>query len=214
MHHWLEFSLFCFTSLFTMVNPLGVIPVYTAITHDMPPTTAQKIASKASLTAVLTLVVFALGGRFIFQFFSISVDSLKIVGGVIFFLMGYEMLQARLSRLNHKENSPQSLSEFGQDIAITPLAIPMICGPGAITTAMLLMNATHSVGDQLIVFLMIGLLGMLTFVFLVSGKRIVALLGRNGNEILMRLMGLIVMVIAVEFFFAGLKGILSTIHFN
>ena len=94
----LAFGLFCFVSLFAMVEPLGIIPIYTAMTGHLPPEQQRSVAIRASLIAYLTLMLFTLLGQVIFSFFGISVNSLKVVGGIIFFLIGYEMLQARVSR--------------------------------------------------------------------------------------------------------------------
>ena len=198
-----EFALLSFVSLFTMVNPLGVAPIYVTMTSALTPREARRVALKASVTATLVLVLFAVGGRFIFRFFHISIDSLRIVGGILFFLIGYEMLQARLTRTKH---DAETTSEYIEDIAITPLGIPMIAGPGAITSVILLMNETGTMAHRAALFAAMGVVMLLTYAFLVGAKRVVSVLGPSGNKVLTRLMGLIVMVIAVEFFFAGLKG--------
>lgn len=198
-----EFALLSFVSLFTMVNPLGVVPVYVTMTGALTPAQARRVALKASVTATLVLAVFAVGGQLIFRFFHISIDSLRIVGGILFFLIGYEMLQARLTRTKH---DAESTSEYIEDIAITPLGIPMIAGPGAITSVILLMNESGTVAHRAALFAAMAIVMLLTYVFLVGAKRVVTALGPSGNKVLTRLMGLIVMVIAVEFFFAGLKG--------
>ena len=123
----LEFALLSFVSMFTMVNPVGVIPVYTAMTSKLSPHESHRVARKATLTAFAILLTFALTGQFIFRFFSISINSLRVVGGVIFFIMGYEMLQAHLSRTQFDD---EETHEYVNDISITPLGIPIICGPG------------------------------------------------------------------------------------
>ena len=156
--------------------------------------------------ALVTLVVFALAGQLIFQFFSISIDSLRIAGGVIFFMMGYDMLQAKIVRV--KMDDPAESKEYGNDIAVTPLAIPMICGPGAITNAIVLWSdATTPTLKIIMVAVMISVLGITLLALLGAGK-VVPWIGETGNKVMVRLMGLIVMVIAVEFFFAGLTPIL------
>ncbi len=144
----------------------------------------------------------------IFRFFSISADSLRIVGGIIFFLMGYEMLQARLTRTQYDD---ESTHEYINDISITPLGIPIICGPGAITSAILLMNESKSPFESGIVLGVILILMGLTYTLLMGAKQVTHLIGENGNKVMLRLMGLIVMVIAVEFFFSGLRPILREI---
>ncbi len=208
MNNILEFGLLAFTSIFTMVNPLGVIPVYTAMTNHLSGIEARKIAKKSVTIALIIMLVFAFGGRFIFEFFHISVNSLRIVGGIIFFMAGFDMLQARLLRT---KQSDESSIEFEKDIAITPLAIPMICGPGAITASIVMMNDAHLISHKLIVTAAIILVSLITLLILLSARRIILFLGDSGNKVLMRIMGLIVMVIAVEFLFSGLKPILRDI---
>lgn len=204
----LEFGLLSFTSIFTMINPLGVMPVFTSLTTGMDTREAKQVALKAVLTALFTLVLFAVSGRFIFDFFQISVNSLRVVGGIIFFMAGFDMLQARLIRT--KENSKPD-PDYGNDIAITPLGIPMICGPGAITAAIVLMNDADIFAEKIILLIAILLVLIITLLFLIGARKIMKLLGDSGNKVLMRIMGLIVMVIAVEFLFSGLKPILRDI---
>lgn len=202
----IEFSILCFVSMFTMTNPLGVVPVYTSFTAGLSHKESQTVALKAVLTAFVLLCLFALGGRMIFNFFSITIHSLKIVGGLIFLSMGWEMLQAKLNRPRQLD---ETKSQFIDDISITPLGIPMLCGPGAITNAIILMNSCENGAMVTVLFSALVLVMLLALLILVSGRKLLAILGDNGNKIMMRLMGLIVMVIAVEFFFAGLKPIVQ-----
>lgn len=203
-----EFALLAFASIFTMVNPIGVIPVYTAMTAKLTPQESRRVAFKAVLTAFIILMVFALTGRFIFLFFGISANSLRVVGGVIFFIMGYELLQARLTRTQFDDETPQ---DYASDIAITPLGIPVICGPGAIASVIILMDQANSAAESGIVLGCIVVILGLTHLLLLASKQVMHLIGENGNKVMMRLMGLIVMVIAVEFFFSGLRPILRDI---
>ena len=203
-----EFALLSFVSMFTMVNPLGVVPVYTAMTAKLSSQESHRVARKATFTALIILLAFALTGQWIFRFFSISVNSLRVVGGVIFFFMGYEMLQARLTRIQFDD---ETTHEYINDISITPLGIPIVCGPGAITTSILLMNESKSAMQSGIVLGIIILMMLLTYVLLLGSKQVTHLIGENGNKVMLRLMGLIVMVIAVEFFFNGLTPIVREI---
>lgn len=190
--------------MFTMVNPIGVVPVFTAMTAKLSPRESHRVARKATFTGAVILLAFALTGQWIFRFFSISVDSLRVVGGVIFFVMGYEMLQARLT---HTQFDDETTHEYINDISITPLGIPIICGPGAITTSILLMNESHTMMEQGVVLGIILGIMLLTYLLLIGAKQVTHVIGENGNKVMLRLMGLIVMVIAVEFFFAGLTPI-------
>lgn len=204
----LSFFLLAFTSFFTLINPLGVMPVFLTMTHGLSPRQRNAMATKAVIIATIALVAFAFGGKFLFQFFGISVNGLRIVGGIIFFYVGQDMLQARLVKTKVDE---KDLKEYISDISITPLAIPMICGPGAITNAIVLMNDSVTVMHRLILIATILLMGLLTLLVLLQSGYITKLLGETGNKVLMRLMGLIVMVIAVEFFISGARPIIRDI---
>lgn len=199
-----EFALLSFVSMFTMVNPVGVVPVFTAMTAKLSPHESHRVARKATITSLVILLAFALTGQWIFRFFSISANSLRVVGGVIFFIMGYEMLQARLTRTQFDD---ETTHEYINDISITPLGIPIICGPGAITTSILLMNESETTLQQGIVLGIIAGIMLFTYLLLLGAKQVTKFIGENGNKVMLRLMGLIVMVIAVEFFFAGLTPI-------
>ena len=203
-----QFALFSFVSLFTMVNPVGVIPVFTSMTSSLSQQQSRSVAIRASIISFIILLTFALTGQWIFRFFGISIDSLRIVGGVIFFLMGYEMLQARLTRTQYDD---EPTTEYMNDIALTPLGIPVICGPGAIATVIILMSQSQSTLEGGIVLGSIFTIILITCLFMLGAKRVMQFIGENGNKVMLRLMGLIVMVIAVEFFFSGLRPILREI---
>lgn len=198
------FALLCFTSFFTLINPLGTMPIFMTMTSQLTDQQRNATARKASIVAFVTLVIFALSGQLLFNFFGISVNSFRVAGGVIFFLMGMDMLQARLGSVKIKASEVKS---YVNDISVTPLAIPMICGPGALTNSIVLMEDAGTTAHKAVLFGAIFLVMLITYVVLLSAGRIIRLLGETGNNVMMRLMGLIVMVIAVEFFFSGLKPI-------
>lgn len=190
-----------FTSFFTLINPLGVMPVYLTMTDGLSKKARKKTAVKAILTAFLVLVLFALSGKYLFDFFGISVAGLKVVGGVLFFIMGYDMLNARLSRMKLRE---EEVDAYVDDVAITPLGIPMIAGPGAITNAIVLMGDAKSLTGRGEVIISLILVSLVSLLILLGATGITKFLGNSGNKIMMKFMGLIVMMIAVEFFFQGI----------
>ena len=208
MNEILAFGLLAFTSFFTLINPLGVMPIFMTMTADLDQEHRTSIAKKASIISFGIIILFALSGQLLINFFGISVNSFKIVGGVIFFLMGMDMLQARLTRVKIKNSEVKT---YVNDISITPLSIPLICGPGAITNAIVLMDEANSIFQQGILLFAVFVVMVLTYIILFSSSSILKVIGETGNNVLMRLMGLIVMVIAVEFFFSGLKPILQDI---
>ena len=202
----LSFGVLSFTSFFTLINPFGTMPIFLTMTSELESSQRTQIAKKATIVSFFTIVIFAFSGQVLFNFFGISVNSFRIVGGVIFFLMGMDMLQARLGKVKVSESDVKA---YVSDISITPLAIPMICGPGALTNAIVMMEDATSIGKQTILIVTVLFVMILTFLILYSSSTIIKILGQTGINVMMRLMGLIVMVIAVEFFFAGLKPILA-----
>ena len=202
MNETLSFGLMAFTSFFTLLNPLGTMPVFLTMTANLSPEERTKTARKAIITAIITLIAFSFSGKVLFEFFGISIHAFRVVGGIIFFLMGQDMLQARLASTKINE---EDIKSYVNDISITPLAIPMIAGPGSITNGIILMQDAHSVTLKITLVIVIVVVLLLTFVILWSSTKLVKFLGETGNMVLMRLMGLIVMVIAVEFLFSGLS---------
>ncbi len=197
-----------FTSFFTLMNPMGIMPVFLTMTSELSKRERRKTAVKAIITAGIVLVLFAFLGEYMFKFFGISVAGLQVVGGVIFFIMGYDMLNAKLSPMKLNE---EDIDNYVDDISITPLGIPMIAGPGAITNAIILMGDSKNYFDSGLVIISILLVLITLMIVLFGAVGITKFLGNKGNKIMMKLMGLIVMVIAVEFFFAGVKPYLQAI---
>ncbi|MBI5030720.1 MAG: MarC family protein [Chloroflexi bacterium] len=206
----LQFGLLCFVSLFTIIDPIGALPVFGSMTTELSHEESRRVALRAAITAWVVLIFFALTGRFLFDFFGISVNSLRIVGGVIFFIMGYEMLGARLTRTRLDK---QSVTDYINDIAITPLGIPLIAGPGAIATVIVLMNETGGeMEKEIALVIALSAVLLLMFLFLIGARQVVRVLGHSGNQVLLRIMGLIVMAIAVEFFVNGLRPIVQSMR--
>jgi multiple antibiotic resistance protein len=208
MNEIITFGILSFTTFFTLINPFGTMPIFMTMTADLDQSHRAKVAKKASIVSFITIIIFAFSGQVLFNFFGISVNSFRVVGGVIFFLMGMDMLQARLVKVKLKDSE---IKNHVNDISVTPLAIPMICGPGAITNAIVMMEDANSVEKKGMLIFAVFVVVLLTYIILYSSSKIIKILGETGINVMMRLMGLIVMVIAVEFFFSGLKPIIIDI---
>ena len=208
MEDLLPFALLCFTSFFTLTNPLGTMPVFLTMTNGMNDHERKAIVRRATIVSFFTLMVFTVSGQFLFKFFGISSNGFRIAGGFIIFKIGFDMLQARYSNAKLKE---EEVKTYADDISITPLAIPMLCGPGAIANAIMLMDDASPLSLKGTLIGIIALVYFITFLILQASTRLVRILGETGNNVMMRLMGLILMVIAVECFVSGLKPILIDI---
>ena len=208
MEDLLPFALLCFTSFFTLTNPLGTMPVFLTMTNGMNDHERKAIVRRATIVSFITLMVFTFSGQFLFKFFGISSNGFRIAGGFIIFKIGFDMLQARYSNAKLKE---EEVKTYADDISITPLAIPMLCGPGAIANAIMLMDDASTLSLKGTLIGIIALVYFITFLILQASTRLVRILGETGNNVMMRLMGLILMVIAVECFVSGWKPILIDI---
>ena len=192
----------CFTSLFTLMDPLGVMPVFLQMTDGMDTKERRYIALKACTIAFIILVLFTLSGRFLFHFFGISTDGFRIVGGIIIFKIGYDMLQAHFTHVKLNETERK---EYSKDITITPLAIPIT------PSNTILMEDASEYTFKIVLLGVIALVCILSFFILCASTQLLKILGETGNNVMMRLMGLILMVIAVECFISGIRPVLIEI---
>ena len=204
----LPFALLCFTSFFTLTNPLGTMPVFLTMTHGMTDKERQSIVRRATIVSFITIMVFVFAGQFLFKFFGISTNGFRIAGGIIIFTIGFDMLQARYSKAKLKD---EEVKTYVNDISVTPLAIPMLCGPGAIANGIMLMEDADTLIKKILLVSVIASVYFITFLILRASTRLNKYMGETGNNVMMRLMGLILMVIAVECFVSGFKPIMIDI---
>jgi multiple antibiotic resistance protein len=202
MNEAFTFALVALSAVFFIVDPFAVVPVYLAITQSETPKQKAGTAWRAALTSGLTLTVFAAAGQLIFKLFGISLPAFKIAGGVLCFLVALDMMQARPSRTRSTPEEEQEGAEKA-DVAIIPLAIPLLSGPGAIATVMVLMAKTKNALQMGFVFIAIALTTLGTWIVLRGAGWIERRLSRTFLNVLMRVMGLILAAIAVEFVLSG-----------
>lgn len=204
------FALLCFTSLLAIINPLSAAPMYLALTQGYTPEHRRTTLRNAILTAFLVLVVFALLGGIIFQLFGITIDAFRIAGGVIFFGIGMDMLQAKRARgKTTEEEEEEGLHK--EEVGVTPLGIPMITGPGAITTVMVLMTQAADVPRRAVVFGAVIVVLAISWAVLAAAPRLLRFFGQTGLNVMTRIMGLLVTVIAVQFIIDGARPVLVDI---
>lgn len=204
----IPFALLCFTSLFTITSPLSTMPVFLTMTQSLDEKERRAVAIRATLVACCALLLFVLAGQFLFKFFGISTNGFRIVGGIIIFRIGFDMLQAKYTPMNLRK---EEIKEYANDVSVAPLGIPLLCGPGAIANAIVLMQEAYSFEMKTAVIVAIILVYLITFVLLRWAGVLVKFIGETGNNVMMRLMGLILMVIAVECFVSGARSILTEI---
>ena len=202
------FALWCFTSLFTITSPLSTMPVFLTMTQSLDEKERRAVAIRSTLVACCALLLFVLAGQFLFKFFGISTNGFRIVGGIIIFRIGFDMLQAKYTPMNLRK---EEIKEYANDVSVAPVGIPLLCGPGAIANAIVLMQEAHSFEMKTALIVAIVLVYVVTFCLLRWAGQLVKFIGETGNNVMMRLMGLILMVIAVECFVSGARPILTEI---
>ena len=138
----IQYLAFCMSTLFTVVNPLGITPIFAAMTESFSNDDQAKIARKGIITGSIVLVVFTLLGSFIFRFYGITVEAFQIMGGVIFFRSGLRMLDAQVGRSRTTQTERDEFKD-GEELAISPIGVPLITGPGAITGVVILRSLIH-----------------------------------------------------------------------
>ena len=203
----LAFGATAMASIFAIVDPLGVVPFFSVLTEDMTLPQKQNIISKACLTTTITLGVFAVFGQWIFAGFGFTIPAFKIAGGIILFGVAFEMLRGERSRTRLTQQEREETLER-DEVAVVPLGIPLLAGPGAITTVMIYMAAPAAdPADKLFVFGGILVAVLVTYFLLHNADRIFRRLGRAGTRAVGRVMGLLLAAIAVQFIVDGVIGV-------
>ncbi|MBT7172634.1 MAG: NAAT family transporter [Candidatus Marinimicrobia bacterium] len=203
-----QFLILCLSTLLTLINPLGIAPIFIVMTERFSKKEKVKIAKKGIATGTITLLVFTLLGSIIFNLYGITLEAFQIMGGILFFRSGLRMLEAQVGRSRSTDTEIEEFKE-SDEIAISPIGIPLIAGPGAITGVMILSGkapSTISLGTLLLAVL----ITMIIFYFILrAGDQVGKKIGVTGMRVIQRIMGLILMVIAVQFVINGVETIIT-----
>ena len=200
-----RFSLLALSSIFFLVDPFAAIPSFLAITHSADPARRKRMARKGAFTAFIVLTSFAIAGQLIFRLFGITLPAFEIAGGLILLLIGLDMLQARRSQTQETSGDTEEAAAK-EDAGIVPLGIPMLAGPGAISSVMILVGQAPSIWH----WQMGAILGSIAITCLVSywvlagAGRVREVMGETGIRILVRIMGLLLVALAMQLFINGL----------
>lgn len=194
-----------FVAIFIIVDPVGLLPLFIALTHNYSKKRIERTVQLACLTAAFILIIFAFAGNIILEIFGVTIPAFRIAGGIIVFIVALEMLQAKRTRLKTTpEEEEKGLEQ--EEVGIVPIGIPMLAGPGAITTVVVFTSSSQEYTYITVVAIILTLL--LTFFILKQAVFIHRILGPTGLNIFTRLMGLILAVISIQFVIDGIKGFL------
>lgn len=206
MHELIGHALSVFMGFFAIMNPIANTPIFVGLTAEDTPDIRKRVAKKALITAFGLILLFSLLGKLIFTLFGITLPAFRITGGALVALIGYNMLHGDQSKVHQPGSEDHDVSIEGEvSVAFTPLAIPILAGPGTIATAMNFASA-GGVGEMVITIVAFAALCLITYGFFISGQRLVAFLGDDGLGVITRIMGLILAVIGVQMLIDGIAG--------
>ncbi|MDH5301290.1 MAG: MarC family protein [Gammaproteobacteria bacterium] len=201
----LEFFINTFIVLFVVLDPIGVAPIFAVLTQNETVAQRRAIALRGTLIAAILLFLFALGGHVLLGSLGISMDAFRIAGGVLLFLLAIDMVFARQSGLRSTTHGEESEAKQRTDISVFPLAIPLIAGPGAMTTLLLLLGEAEEQAPLIgIVLGTLALVLILHYIALIFSAQIMAILGQTGTNVVGRVLGLLLAALAIQYILDGL----------
>lgn len=203
-----RFALVTFTSVLFIIDPIAAVPTYLVITQLETPLERRRTARRACVAMTLLLIFFAATGTLLFRAFGITLAAFRTAGGLILWFVAIDMLRGERRTQEGREELEEG--EAKEDVAFTPLAIPMLAGPGAISTVIVIAGQARGLGDSLVVYGAIVLTGAISYFTLRLGEPLLIRLGKTGIRVVTRIMGLILAAVAVQFVFSGVKEAFGT----
>jgi multiple antibiotic resistance protein len=200
-----RFSVLALSSIFFLVDPFAAIPSFLAITESVDPERRKRMAKKGAITCFIVLTSFALAGQYIFQMFGIKLPAFEVAGGLILLLIGLDMLEAKRSPTQEAHGDTEEAAAK-EDAGIVPLGIPMLAGPGAISSVMVLVGQVPGLWhwEMGAILGSIALTSLISYWVLAGASRVRKVMGETGIRILVRIMGLLLVALAMQFFVNGL----------
>lgn len=202
----LGFFIYIFTSMFVVVSPISGVVTFISLTSKMTQEEKNEIAKKAVTLACVIALFFAITGSFILNLFSISVDSLRVAGGLLLFSIAFDMMHAKVSRESITDEEI-SQSQEREDIWVFPIGLPLLTGPGTISTVIVLMGGSQTIEQKIMILLAIILTFIICLYIFLFSRRIHKMIGYNGMLVFTRLMGLLLAALAVDLTAMGIINI-------
>ena len=201
-----------FLGFFAITNPIANTPVFLGLTANYDKSTVRAVALRSVALAFLIVTLFAIGGKLIFELFGITLYALRITGGILVVQIGFQMLQGRTSSVQSQATDidKQAQRKTALGIAVSPLAMPILAGPGTIASAMNFSSTTGH-GEVIITVIAFGLLCLLTYFMFVSGEKMTRVVGPRILDVITKMMGLILAVIGMQMFIEGVELAVKTL---
>ena len=203
MSDFAQFALVTFTSILFLVDPIAVVPTFLAITQDETVERRKATARRACIAAGILLIVFAAAGNLIFRAFGITLPAFRIAGGAILWLVAMDMLRGERRTQESEAEIDEGIRK--DDVALTPLAMPMLAGPGAISTVMVLSGQARTPARAAVIYASIVVTLVISWIMLRVGDRVMSRFGQTGIRVIMRIMGLMLAAVAVQFIVTGVR---------
>lgn len=199
MDHW--FFLYSFVTLFVIVDPVMNVPFFVTILERTEKEEYEHIIRRAIVIAALILIIFTYGGNLIFRLLGIEMYSFKIAGGILLFIISLEMLFGKRTKTKITKEEEE---EWREDIAVTPLAVPLLTGPGAITSGIVLYSSAQTLAQKIMLIAAIITVFFLAYLILKNSKKVFDFLGSTGSRVISRIMGILLAAISVQFVVGGI----------
>lgn len=200
---YVRFSLLALSSIFFLVDPFATLPTFLAITEGYDSARRKRTARKGALTTLIVLSTFAFAGEEIFHLFGITLPAFELAGGIVLLLIGLDMLQAKRSATQETPSDAQAAAQK-EDAGIVPLGVPMLAGPGAITSVMVLVGQANTRWQMAAILISIAVTALICYLVLGHSTIVARVLGDTGIRILVRVMGLLLVALAAQYFVNGL----------
>ncbi|WP_319507136.1 MarC family protein [uncultured Methanolobus sp.] len=201
--------IYSFSSLFAIVSPVGGVITFVSLTSDMTLEEKNVLATKSVILACIIALFFAISGEMILNFFGVSIDALRVAGGILLFVVAFDMILAKVSRESITDTEINK-SQDRSDIWIFPIGLPLLTGPGTITTVIVLMGSAVSILQNMAVMFAILLTFLITLILFRFSRRVYKFLGHTGMLVFTRLMGLLLAAMAVNFIALGIWNIYTS----
>jgi multiple antibiotic resistance protein len=209
MENILVHALTVFMGFFAIMNPIANVPIFLGLTSGNDEQTTATVAFRSLILAFLIVSLFSVAGKVIFELFGLTLPAFQITGGLLVFLIGFHMLQGNHSSVQHpSEEDKKKSMEAALDVAVSPLAMPILAGPGTIAAAMNF-SAGGGLMEMVVTIVMFALLCVVTYLFFVFGEKFVTYIGASALGVITRMMGLIIAVIGTQMVIEGVRGFLE-----
>lgn len=210
----MELFLLIFGALFSVINPLGAVPIFVGLTQDDSTKERQRISFWTAINVFIILLISFFIGQYVLAFFGISIDALRIAGGFIIVNSGFSLLNRKFTKGRGVHKDIESDAQKRNDIALTPLAIPMLAGPGSISLLIAMYQDYQKIEQQVIACLAMAAVALVIFLVMRSAHYLSRILGASGIVAISRIIGFIVIAIGVQYISSSIVNIIEAIHFS